>query len=158
MTDPVASPEDFRRAMGCFATGVAVITILDAKGLPRGLTVNSLTSVSLDPPRLLWCLGDDAPHRQAFAEAESFNVNILAAGQDALSIRFADPTPAEVVEMPRDDGGRPFLRGGLARIACRRTHSLHIGDHLVIFGQVEVVEIAGRATAPLVFYKGGYGT
>lgn len=91
---PVAAEDSvaFRRALGQFATGVAVVTTLDGDGARIGLTVNSFTSVSLDPPLVLWCLGRESPNVAIFESATHFAVNVLAADQKAISQRFADST------------------------------------------------------------------
>ena len=85
---PIASQE-FRRVCGRFATGVTVVTVLDPRGRPHGLTVNSFASVSLAPPLVLFCVGRSVSVIDAFRAAEFFGINVLAAGQRELSERFA---------------------------------------------------------------------
>ena len=98
--EQICDPEAFRRAMGQFATGVAVVTVLDAAGGPRGMTVSSLTSVSLAPPLLLYGLDRGAVNFISFAEAKAFAVNILTRDQEALSNRFADPSRPGWPDLP----------------------------------------------------------
>src|SRR5947209_17980951 len=91
---PAAFDEkQFRRVLGQFATGVTVVTARGKDGAPIGTTVNSFTSVSLKPPLVLWCLAHTSQNIAAFRKASHFAVNILAAGQYALSHRFAMPAP-----------------------------------------------------------------
>jgi 3-hydroxy-9,10-secoandrosta-1,3,5(10)-triene-9,17-dione monooxygenase reductase component len=82
-------PEQVRKAFGCFATGVAVATTKSSSGEPVGITISSFNSVSLEPPLVLWSLGNDSVSYDAFANAEYFAVNILARDQEELSARFA---------------------------------------------------------------------
>ncbi len=145
----------YRRALGTFATGVTVITAEDAVG-PMGLTVNSFTSVSLEPPLLLWCLGDESDRRHLFSTAPVFVVNVLAAEDQEHSARFAwGACRLEADDM--DDGrpGAPLLRGALARFECETRDRIQLGDHLVIVG--EVTRFEARDGDGLVFFRGGYG-
>ena len=105
--EQLCDPQAFKRAMGQFATGVAVVTALDAAGGPRGMTVSSLTSVSLAPPLLLYGLDRSAVNFANFAEAKAFAFNILARDQEALSNRFADPGRPDWPDLP----WRPLVTG-----------------------------------------------
>ncbi|MGV9779602.1 flavin reductase family protein [Streptosporangium sp. NPDC003464] len=145
-----------REALGQFATGVAVVTTATPAGERAGVTVNSFTSVSLDPPLVLWCLSRRAPSAPVFLGAGRFTVNVLAAGQDHLSRRFATPLPdkfAGVETRPCPDGV-PVLAGTLAYFACRTVTTYDGGDHLIFIGEVE--RFQRSAGEPLVFYSGGY--
>jgi flavin reductase (DIM6/NTAB) family NADH-FMN oxidoreductase RutF len=155
--EQICDPEAFRRAMGQFATGVAVVTVLDAAGQPRGMTVSSLTSVSLAPPLLLYGLDRSAVNFVSFAEAEAFAVNILSRDQEALSNRFADPSRPDWPKLPwhRLVSGAPLIDGTVMAIDCRREQIVEIADHLVIFGQALAVEGEGSA-APLLHHAGRY--
>jgi len=146
----------FRRAMGAFATGVAVITARRDDGVVFGITVNSLTSVSLLPPLLLWCLGDSSERYDIFAGASAWGVNILGADDEALARRYAvadDETVApNECELLADT---PVLRAGVAHFACRTHLQQQAGDHLILIG-----EVMGVRQAPgdaLTFFRGGYG-
>lgn len=146
----------YRRAMGAFATGVAVVSAVRPGGAVAGLTVNSLTSVSLKPPLLLWCLGDTCERYDLFASAEVWGLTILGGGNEALARRFArmhtETIPAEEGDTLMD---APVLRAGVAHFACR-THARHEGgDHLIIVG--EVAGFRTEAGAALTFYRGAYG-
>jgi len=146
---------DYRRALGSFATGVTVVTAEDAVG-PLGLTVNSFTSVSLDPRLILWCLDDACDRRHVFHNADRFAVNVLAAGEHDASRRFA--RGAWRLEGPELDAGRtgvPLLKGALARFECETRERLQMGDHLIIVG--EVVAFDASEGDGLVFFRGQYG-
>lgn len=152
-TDP---EQAYRRAMGAFATGVTVVTAADAEGALSGMTVNSLTSVSLDPRLLLWCLGDRSARYAQFAAAETWGVTVLGADDEALSRRFAQASSQDVhagdAEML---GSVRVLRQGVAQLACRTHDRIQAGDHLIIIG--EVLDVRVRAGAALTFFRGGYG-
>ncbi|WP_327089000.1 flavin reductase family protein [Nonomuraea sp. NBC_01738] len=145
-----------REAFGQFATGVAVITTTGPGGERAGVTVNSFTSVSLDPPLVLWCLSGRAPSAPVFLGAGRFAVNILAAGQDELSRRFATPAPDKFagVELVETHTGLPILAGTLASFACRTVSTHDGGDHHIFVGRVEHYERTGGE--PLIFHSGRY--
>lgn len=149
---------EFRNALGTFPTGVAIITTLDAHGSPVGLTCNSFSSVSLEPPLVSWSLRKASKSLQAFQAAPAFTINILAGDQDALSARFASSKVADKfggVEWRAGHGGTPVLAGCLASFECA-TFAVHdAGDHLIFIGQVQRFD-HGRPEDPLVFYKGAY--
>lgn len=146
----------FRRAMSAFVTGVTVVSAARNGGGTSGITVNSLTSVSLKPRLLLWCLGDQSERYDVFAEAESWGVTVLGAEHEALAHRFAraewetiEPDEAETF------AGAPVLSVGVAHLACR-THDRRVaGDHLIIIG--EVTDFRVKPGAALTFFRGLYG-
>jgi flavin reductase (DIM6/NTAB) family NADH-FMN oxidoreductase RutF len=121
-----------------------------------GITVNSLTSVSLKPRLLLWCLGDQSERYDVFAEAEMWGVTVLGADAEALAVRFARAEsegiePAEVEVF----AGAPVLREGVAHLACR-THDRRVaGDHLIIVG--EVMDFRVKPGPALTYFRGRYG-
>lgn len=151
------SPEQvFRRAMGAFATGVTVVTARGGDGVLSGMTVNSLTSVSLEPRLVLWCLGDKSARYAPFAEAGSWGVTVLGADAEAVARRFSRAETQDVRgDEAEDFAGVSVLRGGLAQLACRTHHKTQAGDHLIIIG--EVVDVRARDGAGLTFFRGGYG-
>lgn len=147
----------FRRAMGAFATGVTVVTAKGADGVASGMTVNSLTSVSLSPRLLLWCLGDRSARFAPFAEAELWGVTVLGADGEALARRFSQAPSQDVRAVDAEKlAGVNVLRGGLAQMACRTHHKAQAGDHLIIIG--EVLDVRVRQGAALTFFRGGYGS
>ncbi|MCC2632239.1 MAG: peptidase [Ramlibacter sp.] len=153
---PAFDPREFRAALGCFATGVTVITTLAPDGSPVGLTANSFNSVSLDPPMVLWSLARKAWSLPVFLQAQHWAVHVLAADQEALSNRFArageDKFAGLALETSRH--GIPLLAGCAARFECRTALRQEGGDHIIFLGQVEAFERADRA--PLVFLSGRY--
>ena len=145
-----------RRCLGSFATGVAVITTRhDDRDV--GITVNSFTSLSLDPPLVLWCLAHTSRTYAVFTEAEQFIVNILAVDQVAVSNRFAfrsDEAFPDDVPFRRALGDIPLLEGTSASFQCRRADLLDGGDHSIVVG--EVVAFAGSDRPGLVYHRGQY--
>lgn len=148
--------KEFRRVLGQFATGVAVVTTRAKDGTPAGVTVNSFTSVSLNPPLVLWCLARSSQNLSAFRKASHFAVNILAAGQHALSRKFAESVPNKFdgVDCAEGKAGVPLLRGVIARLVCRKVRRFDGGDHDIFLGRVE--EYARADGKPLVFHSGRY--
>ncbi len=145
----------YRRAMSVFPTGVAVVTAQDADAALTGITVNSLTSASLKPRMLLWCLGDKCVNRAVFEQAEMWGVTVLASANEALALRFARArTQAVAADEAETLAGAPVLRDGLAHFACRTHHRHRAGDHLIIVGEVLDVRVAPGSA--LTFFRGGY--
>ena len=149
-------PKALRRCLGHFATGVAVVTTRH-EGMDRGITVNSFTSLSLDPPLVLWCLARTSRSFPAFTASEHFIINILAADQVIVSNRFAfregEDFPQDV-PFSRAVGDVPLLDGSSAHFVCRKTDQYDGGDHLVLIG--EVVNFGGSDRPGLVYQKGQY--
>ncbi|MBZ0128479.1 MAG: flavin reductase family protein [Rhodobacteraceae bacterium] len=147
-----------RRAFGKFATGVAVVTTTDGNDAPVGLTINSFTSVSLEPPLVLWSLVTRSPNLEVFRNASHFAINILASDQRAISDCFANPSEDRFagIDWFRGLAGLPVIRNTIATFECRRTMIVEAGDHVVFFGAVEDCEQCDLE--PLVFFAGQYGT
>ncbi|WP_029890648.1 flavin reductase [Polycyclovorans algicola] len=147
---------EFRRALGSFATGVTIITTRDMQGEPVGLTVNSFSSVSLNPPLVLWSLANNALSLPAFRNNGHWAVHVLASDQEDLSGRFARRGENKFAGLDFDEGegGVPLLRGCMARFQCRTATLYEGGDHLIFIG--EVLSFDRDDAAPLVFHGGGY--
>jgi flavin reductase (DIM6/NTAB) family NADH-FMN oxidoreductase RutF/2-polyprenyl-6-methoxyphenol hydroxylase-like FAD-dependent oxidoreductase len=147
---------DLRRAFGQYATGVTVVTTRDDSGRAWGMTANSFTSVSLNPPLVLWAAARSSPSLPAFLAADRFAVNILASDQHHLSRQFATSGAEkfEGVELAGGSRDVPVLDGCVAHFVCRRTETLEAGDHVVLLGEVESYDAAGGE--PLVFHAGSY--
>lgn len=147
---------DYRNALGQFATGVTVITARAKNGRAIGLTVNSFTSVSLDPPLVLWCLSRQATDFAALNAANRFAVNVLSSRQHHLSRQFATTLTDKFTGVESEDapGGTPLLSGATAHFICRVAARINGGDHVIILG--EVVEYHWNAGEPLVFHAGRY--
>ena len=146
-----------RDALGCFATGVTVVTCLDGDGKPVGLTANSFTSVSLDPPLLLVCIAKAAASASAMIGASHFAVNVLQTGQQPASIRFS--TRHEDRFGPNDwspgESGAPVLEKSLGVFECE-VHVVHDGgDHHLLVGRVVKARFDGSLD-PLLYFRGSY--
>lgn len=146
----------FRRALGCFATGVAVVTTVDGKGTKVGMTISSFNSVSLDPPLVLWSVADDSFSYDVFTNADHFAVNVLAMHQKDLADRFALSRENKFDGLDYKEGlhGIPILPDFAACFECSTEHIYPGGDHKIIVGRVLRVE--DRETDPLIFYRGHY--
>ena len=143
-------------ALGRFATGVTVVTCVDGKGSPVGLTVNSFTALSLEPPLVVWALRTESPSLPAFEAAKYFAVNVLGEAQIEVSKVFASHTH-DRFSHGRWGGGRqgaPVLAGALAVFECATVSAQREGDHVLFFGRVE--HCAAHSGAPLVFQAGRY--
>jgi 3-hydroxy-9,10-secoandrosta-1,3,5(10)-triene-9,17-dione monooxygenase reductase component len=153
-------PMDFRRAMSNFLTGVAVVTVAGEDG-PRGMTVNSLTSVSLDPPILLICFDRRSSTLKRMQELGSFGVNILAAEQKPLAQMFAQASQQSTQGGLHGDewveqGGVPLLSHSLVRIACDLENTFEAGTHTIVFGRPRLLGIAESPSAALGFWRSAY--
>jgi 3-hydroxy-9,10-secoandrosta-1,3,5(10)-triene-9,17-dione monooxygenase reductase component len=146
-----------RDAFGSFATGVTIVTTAGPAGADIGLTANSFSSVSLDPPMVLWSLARTAASIEAFRSCGHFAVHILSADQERLSSRFASKgiDRFEGLELDRGPGGIPLLRDCMARFTCRLAYQHEGGDHVIFVG--EILDFGHSARKPLVFHGGRYG-
>src|SRR3954468_6146452 len=148
---------DLRRALGQYATGVTVVTTVDEEGRPFGMTANSFTSVSLNPPLVLWAAAKSSPSLPAFEGSDRFAVNVLAFDQHHLSRQFATSGSEKFDGVPLRPGDLPLLEGTVAHFVCRRLPEqgrLDAGDHVVFLGEIESYEAPGGE--PLVFHSGFY--
>lgn len=150
---------ELRRVMGHFVTGVAVVaTRVLGRDEPCGLTVNSLASVSLDPPLVLMCVDRQADSHDCILKAGCFSINVLAADQEDLSRRFASwdlDEKFQGVAYRTGETGAPILEESLAWLDCRVWASYPGGDHTIFVGEVVAADAVDGV--PLVFYRGGYG-
>ncbi len=146
-----------RDAMGCFATGITVITTIDPKGKPVGLTVNSFSSVSLDPALVLVCLDQGANTLSAFQNAKAFAVNILHIGQQPISNLFAtkDADRFSNIDWEKWNQGVPIIANSLANFECITRNMIKQGDHIIFVGEVVRAKFEQRRD-PLLYYSGKY--
>lgn len=146
----------FRDALGRFPTGVALITLFD-EGRARAMTVNSFSSVSLDPPLILWSVARDSLRHAPFLNADVFAVNVLGADQQFLSTQCAqnDDLGASGAQWSTGESGAPLVDEAVARFECRRSAVHRGGDHDIIIGEVTHFD-APRDAPSLVFYRSGY--
>ncbi|MEM6639812.1 MAG: flavin reductase family protein [Pseudomonadota bacterium] len=147
-----------RNALGTFATGVTVVTTVDDGGQHWGFTANSFTSVSLDPPLVLFCLTHQAESMPAFAHASSFIVNVLASEQEAISNLFASRGVDKFAEVDFQPGetGCARITGAVAWFECAMTQKIDAGDHAIFIGRV--LDYGSNDADPLAYCRGRYGT
>lgn len=152
------SKSELRRVMGHFATGVTVVTTTNEKGEPVGLTVNSVTSVSLVPPLLLVCVDKAADCHPSFQKSGVFAANILSEHQEQLSQRFATKGVEKFAGIPYRSGetGSPILEGSVGHLECRVVQVHDGGDHTIFIGEVSKADAC--ELPPLLFYQGSYRT
>ena len=148
--------DSFRSVLGRFASGVTVITVRDADGRDHGMTVSAFCSASLVPALVLACVDNTAAMHGAMDAATHFGVNILAAGQEAISRRFAGPSADrfEGLGYTRGQTGVALLDDVLAHVECRVVDRYPAGDHTIVIGEVQAA--AAYAQRPLLYYRGGY--
>jgi len=153
--DPAVDAAAFRRCLGQFGTGVTVVTACSSATLV-GMTANSFSSVSLDPPLILWSAKVGSPSFAAFDSASHFAVNVLARDQVNLSKHFgkSGPDKFDSIEWEPGAGGAPILKGAIASFECRRVASHPGGDHRIFVGQVE--RFARYEREALLFAQGRY--
>jgi flavin reductase (DIM6/NTAB) family NADH-FMN oxidoreductase RutF/pimeloyl-ACP methyl ester carboxylesterase len=146
-----------RDAMGCFATGVTIVTAFGADGLPIGLTANSFTSVSLDPPLLLVCIANTAGSAPVLRGATRFAVNVLQIGQQPTSNRFAGKGEDRFAATPWEKGefDSPVLLGSLTAFECEQESLYEAGDHFLLIGRVLKASFEPRRD-PLLYFRGKY--
>ncbi|MFH8223967.1 flavin reductase family protein [Streptomyces sp. NPDC018057] len=150
-------PLTMRRTMGRFATGVAVVTTRGPDGTPHGMTVNSLTSVSLEPPLLLVCLTTGARSTTAVTGAGRFAVNILSARQEHIALRFARRGEDHFDGLAVVHGRHqvPVIPDALVHLECEVERYLTAGDHVVVLGRA--LNVCERPGEPLGFFGGRFG-
>ncbi len=155
-------PDEFRRALGHFATGVTVVTTWDDEAHPTGLTASAVSSVSLDPPLILVCVSHNAHCYPAFRAGGKLAVNILASDQEAVARRFASSSLTGVQKFEAVDYhpgalGLPILKDSLAEFECTIVHSYPGGDHTIFVAQVEAADARGDVgREPLLYYRGRF--
>lgn len=158
-TDEVASRDDLRAVMRRWSTGVTVITMRLGDEM-RGVTVNSFTSVSLEPPLILFCLDRRARTHHLLLASEHFCINLLSSEQAALSDRFAGRRSHEHgdfsdISHAQTQAGAPILDGCLAWLDCRLQTAYPAGDHTLFLGLVRAAQTAADE-APLLYHAGAY--
>jgi flavin reductase (DIM6/NTAB) family NADH-FMN oxidoreductase RutF len=156
---PSFSTQEFRTALGMFATGVTIVTARAADGSLLGLTASSFNSVSLSPPLVLWSLSRAAGSLAAFSNGSHYAINVLAADQKGLAERFATRGADRWsgVEFGDGIGGAPLLHGAAATFECFNRSRYEEGDHVIFVGEVERCSHRGGAS-PLLFHGGRFYT
>lgn len=158
MSGDPQSVSELRRALGTFLTGVTVVTTVDESGAYRGLTANSFTSVSLEPPMVLVCIDQAASSHDAFASARGFAVHILGHDQQELATTFAGKSPEKFagLDCRIGHGGAPLLPDCVTWLDCETQQRFEAGNHLVLFGLVREFHASPRR--PLGYCQGSYLT
>ena len=150
--------DQFRKACAHFATGVAILTTRSAEGEPHGLTINSFTSLSLEPPLVMAAVAHSSAQLQAFETSSSFAINILSEEQQDLSRRFAK-VPEERfngIAWRVGASGAPLIDRTITSIECRTVHRIDVGDHRVLIGEAVAAHVSdGR---PLLFFRSSYAS
>jgi len=154
----VIAGEEFRRLCASWATGVAVVTTRTADGRSAALTMNAVTSLSLDPPLMLVCIAKTSDSLDSIRRSGAFCINILASGQDAVSTQCAGKGANKLAGIASHAGvtGSIVIDGALVAMECRVIDEYDGGDHRIFVGEV----VAGYDSPgePLVYYRGTYGT
>ena len=145
----------FRAVLGRFASGVTIVTVLGANGRDYGMTVSAFSSVSLEPPLVMVCIGEEASLKPMIAQATHYGVSILASDQEPLSRRFAAHGERfDGVGFTRGENGMALIDGALAFMECRIVARHPAGDHTIVIGEVEAASV--EDARPLLYYRGGY--
>jgi len=149
---------ELRTAFGSFMTGVTIVTTAGTDGQPRGFTANSFTSVSLEPPLLLICIGKSAASMEVFRHARGFAVNILSEAQKDTSVLFASKRPDkfEAATWRAGPFGNPLIEGSAAWFDCARYQVIDAGDHIILMGHIEAFSYSDAN--PLGYARGHYIT
>jgi flavin reductase (DIM6/NTAB) family NADH-FMN oxidoreductase RutF len=146
-----------RNALGCFGTGVTIVTAASQEG-PAAITANSFSSVSLTPPLVLWSIGKKGSRYTAFTEAEHYSIHVLNMHQKELCMDVAcDATYLKGKDVVTNDFNVPILDDSLTRFDCKREAIYDAGDHVIILGRV-LMATHPETDEPLVFYRGNIGT
>lgn len=149
-------PHSFRRGCAKFSTGVAIATVLDAERAPHGMTINSFTSVSLDPPLVLICVDRTGNMLERFEDCAHYGINVLRNSQAALSVRFAQRglDRFDGIEWHSGMTGVPLFPESLARFECTVRQRIIAGDHTILIGEVIGCEISDGE--PLIYFDSNY--
>ena len=159
MTENAITPEEFRRASGLWATGVSIVTTVDADGKAYGLTMNAVTSLSLNPPMFIVCVDNHSDTLAPMRDSRVFCINVLASTQQELSNRFAKKGDDKFNGIPHACGatGAPLLDGALLCIECEVGTIVDGGDHQIMLGEVKrIVTSTEPGVEPLLYFGGRY--
>lgn len=146
--------EQFKQAMGRFATGVCVITYINPQnGEPDGVTISAFSSVSLEPLKVLFCLGNWGQAKENFQQIDRFTVNILSSEQKDLAYQFAGRNREGLAEHLVQIDGLPALKNTLATVVCDKGNHYTEGDHDIIIGNVQSLLLSDQPLQPLLYYQ-----
>ncbi len=146
--------EQFKQAMGRFATGVCVVTFFDEEGRAvDGVTISAFSSLSLDPLKVLFCLGNYGANHEKMASVSRFAVNVLSSQQTGLAYQFAGKNRDNLDEAVQNKAGVPILNDALATLICDKGNVHSEGDHDIIVGEVEEILLGEDGLQPLLYFK-----
>ncbi len=146
--------DNFKNAMSRFATGVCIMTYCHPKhGEADGVTISAFSSLSLEPAKILFCLGNYGQCSENFAQVDSFVVNILSSEQTALAYQFAGKNRDDINEHLYEINNLPALKNTLATLVCRKGKHYTEGDHDIIIGDVTDIIVPEAAREPLLYYQ-----
>lgn len=150
-------PLRLRSAFGCYATGVVVVTARAIDGSAAGMTINSFSSLSLDPPLLLWSIARDSRNHDSYRAAAHFGIHVLHEGQQALARQFSSRGAERFagVALVNGPGKLPLLADYHVRFECETVDRHDGGDHTIIVGRVLAFD--ERIARPLIFHRGRFG-
>ena len=146
--------KNLRNVLSKFATGVTVVSTIDSDGKPVGMTANSFTSVSLDPPLVLWNIGINQPSYDAFSKAKGYSVNILSKDQKDICDLFSSSIDDKFndIDYILSDNGFPIIQKSLAWFDCIKWNNYPGGDHQILVGEVK--NFYANEKDPLIFWNG----
>ena len=146
--------KNLRNVLSKFATGVTVVSTIDIDGKPVGMTANSFTSVSLDPPLVLWNIGINQPSYDAFSKAKGYSVNILSKDQKDICDLFSSSIDDKFndIDYILSDNGFPIIQKSLAWFDCIKWNNYPGGDHQILVGEVK--NFSANENDPLIFWNG----
>lgn len=149
-------PDTFRSVLGRFATGITVVTARDESGRDHGMTVSAFSSVSLEPPLIVVCIGHEARMHPLLLETDAIGISFLSSEQEALSRRFADHDfeRFDGIGYTRGESGVVLLEEALAHLECVIVARYEAGDHTIHVARVDRAQ--PFAMRPLLYYRGGY--
>jgi flavin reductase (DIM6/NTAB) family NADH-FMN oxidoreductase RutF len=149
-------PAQYRQVLGRFATGIAIVTCLDRNGRRAAMTINSFTSLSIDPPLVLWNIDRKSDQYDAFDGATHVAINILAEHQQPVSDHFATPSDDKfgTATHRAGHGGAPLIDDVCATLQCRIANRFDGGDHIIVIG--EVLDLDACDSPPLIYHGGRY--
>jgi flavin reductase (DIM6/NTAB) family NADH-FMN oxidoreductase RutF len=147
-------PERFRTTFGVVPTSVAIVASVDEEGVPHGMTIGSLSALSLTPPLLLFCIAHSARSHDAICHADRYCISLLAQGQEAIARRFADRTADRFGPDITDVDGLPAVPGALGWLLCTRERLVDAGDHTIAIARVD--RATTRDRLPLLYWRRGY--
>ena len=154
----VVDSQAFRQALGCFPTGVAIVTTRTPEGRPVGLTINSFSSLSLEPPLIMWSLANKSPSLNIFQDCDYFAINIINQQQVEAALDFANPKIADKFALVSHADGKegvPLIDDCVATFVCKNYQQYAGGDHTIFIGRV-VRHNTITEHEPAVFHRGQF--